>query len=365
MIVLEVVVFVVGLTAVALTLGSATRTLLVPRAIPTALGRVVFIGVRWIFRIRAGSRHSYERRDRTMAFYAPVALLTLLTAWLIVVLLGYAAMYWALGAPSFWEAVVDSGSSLFTLGYAHLEGVWRTLLSFSEAALGLVLLALLITYLPSLYSGFARREQGVAKLEVRAGNPPAGTYLIELANAVSGLRSLRQVWNDWEDWFVMLDESHTSNPSLVFFRSPHPDQSWITAAGAVLDGAALYASSVDVPRTPDPEFMIRAGYLALRHIASFFGIPFDPDPAPTDPISISRGEFDEAYEHMAAAGVPMKADRERAWGDFAGWRVNYDTVLRELARLTMAPPAPWSSDRVPQGNFTPPILRRRVRRTVS
>jgi hypothetical protein len=360
MVALQVLAFVAGVVLVAATLGSAARTLLVPRAIPAILARVVFIGVRGVFRLRAGRRHSYERRDRTMAFYAPVALLALLMVWLILVLLGYAAMYWGLGVRSFWQAVVDSGSSLFTLGYARLDGIPQTLLGFSEAGLGLVLLALLITYLPALYAAFAERERGVAKLEVRAGDPPTGRYLIELANEVTGLDRLQQVWNDWEDWFVLLDESHTSNASLVFFRSPHPQQSWITAAGAVLDGAALYISSVDVPRSADPEYMIRSGYLALRHIADFFAIPHDPDPAPTDPISISRAEFDEAFDQMAAAGVPMKPDRERAWRDFAGWRVNYDTVLLELARLTMAPPAPWSSDRVPEGNFTPPILRRNV-----
>jgi hypothetical protein len=48
---------------------------------------------------------------------------------------------------------------------------------------------------------------------------------------------------------------------------------------------------------------------------------------------------------LAAGGVPLKADREQAWRDFSGWRVNYDMVLILLAGLTKAPPAPWSSDR--------------------
>jgi hypothetical protein len=361
MVALDVAVFVGGLTLVALTLGSASRTLLVPRAIPAAIARVVFIAVRWAFRVRAGSRHSYERRDRIMAFYAPVALLTLLVVWLAVVLLGYAAMFWGLGVRPLARTIEGSGSSLFTLGFTRLGGLPEQLLGFTEAGLGLILLALLITYLPSLYAAFSRREQGVSKLEVRAGAPPSGRYLIELANTITGLERLQGFWNDWEDWFVQVDESHTSFPALSFFRSPHPDQSWITAAGAVLDGASLYASSVDVPRTPDPEYMIRAGYLALRHISDFFGIRYDADPAPSDPISISREEYDEACDHMAISGVPLKRDREQAWRDFAGWRVNYDTVLLALARLTMAPMAPWSSDRVEAGNFTPPILRRRLR----
>jgi hypothetical protein len=45
--------------------------------------------------------------------------------------------------------------------------------------------------------------------------------------------------------------------------------------------------------------------------------------------------------------VSLKPDRDQAWHDFAGWRVNYDTTLLRLAALTMAPYAPWSSDRSP------------------
>jgi len=90
---------------------------------------------------------------------------------------------------------------------------------------------------------------------------------------------------------------------------------------------------------------VRAGYLALRAIGDFYGVPYDPDPAPTDPISIARDEFEDAYAELASAGVPLRPDREQAWRDFAGWRVNYDTVLLALAALTVAPYAPWSSDR--------------------
>jgi hypothetical protein len=55
------------------------------------------------------------------------------------------------------------------------------------------------------------------------------------------------------------------------------------------------------------------------------------DPAPTDPISIERSEFDAAYDRPAAGGVPMKPDRDRCWRDFAGWRVNYDAALIGVA----------------------------------
>jgi hypothetical protein len=132
----------------------------------------------------------------------------------------------------------------------------------------------------------------------------------------------------------------------VFFRSPDPKRSWVTAAGTVLDSAAITHSTLDVERPVQAQLCIRAGYIALRKIADFFGIPFDPDPHwPDQPISIMKSEFEEVYDELAREGVPVKPDREQAWRDFAGWRVNYDAVLLALAALTVAPPAKWSSDR--------------------
>jgi hypothetical protein len=84
-------------------------------------------------------------------------------------------------------------------------------------------------------------------------------------------------------------------------------------------------------------------------------MPFDTNPSPDDPISIDASEFYEAYEQLAREGVPLRADREQAWRDFKGWRVNYDTVLLGLAGLTMAPYAQWISDRSLRYR-RPPIL---------
>jgi hypothetical protein len=144
---------------------------------------------------------------------------------------------------------------------------------------------------------------------------------------------------------VDLEESHTSLAALSFFRSPQPHRSWVIAAGAVLDGAALVRSVVDIPADSQADLCIRAGYLALRYIGAFFRIPYNPNPSPNDPISVSRAEFEAALDEMATAGVPLKTDREQAWHDFVGWRVNYDTVLLALAELMIAPSARWSSDR--------------------
>jgi hypothetical protein len=341
----RVLAFVAGVLAVYLTLGSAVRTVILPRAVPARYSRVVFRTSRRFFMLWAGPKASYERRDAVMALYAPVSLLLLLAAWATAVLLGYEAMFWGLGHRSLRTAFELSGSSMLTLGIRATEDLPSTVLAFTEAAVGLTILAMLITYLPTIYGTFSRREAAVTALEVRAGTPPTGVEMIQRYWILERIDRLPEVWTTWESWFVEIEESHTSFPALVFFRSPQPDHSWVTAAGAVLDGAALLLSSVDVPREVQAEFCVRAGYLALRRIGDFFGIPYDPNPRQGDPITIDREEFDEACERLASSGVPLKPDRDQAWLDFAGWRVNYDVVLVALAGFTLAPFAPWSSDR--------------------
>jgi hypothetical protein len=91
------------------------------------------------------------------------------------------------------------------------------------------------------------------------------------------MHRLTDIWAEWERWFVDVEETHSSLPALVFFRSPQPDHSWVTAAGAVLDGASLLLSSIDVERDVQAEFCIRAGYLCLRRIATYFKVPYPPD----------------------------------------------------------------------------------------
>ena len=154
------------------------------------------------------------------------------------------------------------------------------------------------------------------------------------------------MWRNWEIWFSEIEESHTSLAALAFFRSPQPDRSWVTASGAVLDTASLVNAALDIPHDPQADLCIRSGYLALRRIADLLRHPYEMNPRPTDPISIQRcrirGRAGRAGRQRSA---PLKADRDRAWRDFQGWRVNYDTVLLTLADLTMAPYAPWSSDR--------------------
>ncbi|MCB8942212.1 MAG: hypothetical protein H6658_00405 [Ardenticatenaceae bacterium] len=342
--VLRVVAALIGLFIVVGTVISAIKTFVLPRGVNVWLTRIVFRSVGAVFRFR--SRHAtYAERDQLMAMYAPVALVIMPIALLSLILVGYMFLFWAVEIRPFEEIFKLSGSSLLTLGYASVETIPHKLLEFSEAMIGLVMVALLIAYLPTIYAGFSRREAQVALWEAWADSPPTAYFMIARAHRIGELGQLREVWLNWQTWFAELEESHTSLASLAFFRSQKSDRSWITAAGSALDAAAMVLSVVDVPWEPRAAFCIRTGFLALRHIANFFGIEYEANPQPGDPISISRDEFEAVCDRLQAEGVPLIADREQAWRDFVGWRVNYDAVLLALAELTMAPYAPWVSDR--------------------
>ena len=363
MLIIRISVFGLGVLIATGTLVSAIRTFVLPRSAPDQITRIVFVAMRRLFELRLRRARTYAERDQALALYAPFSLLALPPTWLALVLLGYMGMFWALGVPSWREAFRISGSSLLTLGIASREDLLQTLLMFSEAAIGLILVALLIAYLPTMYAAFSQREALVTLLEVRAGSPPSAVEMIQRYQRIHGLDRLGDLWAAWEVWFAQLEESHSSLPALAFFRSPQPDHSWVTASGAVMDAAALLTAAVDVPLDPRAMLCIRAGYLALRRISDFFGIQHNPDPHyPAEPISVTREEFNAACEDLAAQGVPLKADRDQAWRDFAGWRVNYDRVLIALCSITTAPAAPWSSDRAPAYRSPPLFLPRKRQR---
>ncbi|MEP7136870.1 MAG: hypothetical protein ABI904_18240 [Chloroflexota bacterium] len=358
---MKILVFLAGLTVVILTLFSALSTFVLPRAARSQLNRIVFGVLRRLFAIPLRFATTYPQRDAIMAYYAPIGLMMLLPAWYLLILIGYAAIYWSLGVGDIFAVLRLSGSSLFTLGFDISKTPIVTVVVFTEAMLGLMLVGLLIAYLPTMYAAFSRREQAVNMLEVRAGTPPSALEMLLRFNRIHGLDKLGEYWKTWEAWFADVEESHTTLPALVFFRSPRADASWVTASGAVLDAAAITLSAIDIPFEASAALCIRAGFIMFHRVTDYFDIPHPHAPHfPTDPISISRAEFDGVLNSLTEAGLPIKADREKVWNDFAGWRVNYDRTLLVMCSLAMAPSAPWSGDRALKFHL-PPIFIRKIK----
>ena len=104
---------ILGVATVWVTIASAVRTFVLPRAQNAFLTRLVFISMFRMFDLYMNWRkiYTYERRDRILAYFAPVSLLILPVVWVIYIILGYMFIYWSMGVRPWEQALTVSGSS--------------------------------------------------------------------------------------------------------------------------------------------------------------------------------------------------------------------------------------------------------------
>jgi hypothetical protein len=335
----------VGVVVLFVTAGGVVRVLIVPRPPAHGLSTLSMRLVRRTFRRAARIRRTYAARDALLVLSEPVALVALLVSWMALTVVGFALLLWGDGATGFAAAFDQAGSSVFTLGGVSGHQPGAQIISFVAAGAGLTLVALEIAYLPALYGSYNRRETLVTLLESRAGAPAWGPEILARHHLVGLVGNLPALFADWERWAADVAESHTSYPSLLYFRSPRARNSWVISLLAVMDAAALMLA-IDPEGAPmEARMCVRMGFTALRDIAHVAGVAFDPDPDPDGTIELPRSEFEATVDHLVELGYTTSRARDEMWMHFRGWRVNYETVTYELARVVDAPPATWSGPR--------------------
>ena len=336
--------FAVGILLVLGAAVSMGKTLIVPRATPGKISTLVTAIVRRIFLAISNRFNDYESKDNLLVLQGPVLLMAILLTWLSMFFLGYGLILWPI-VEGFADSLRESGSSLLTLGFASEADIAPTAIHFIAAATGLVAVALLIAYLPTVYSSFNRREKLVTMLQSRAGSPAWGPEILIRHHIVGLAENLPHFYEEWEEWAADVTETHTTYPVLIYFRSPHKLRSWLLGILAVMDAAALQLALNPSTAPTEARLCLRMGYLSLREIATVARIDHDPDPFPDDPIELSYEEFKGAVDKLVESGFACELTPEEAWPHFRGWRVNYESVAYALADLIVAPPGPWSGDR--------------------
>src|SRR6266540_3267131 len=337
--------FVLGLVIVGATFSSVVGTIVLPKGVRSLISFTVWRGIKLPFLAAAGRMRRYESKDRLLGLLGPVSLLALLGAWLLLLLLGYALVFLPLTGDSVLTTFRLAGSSLFTLGVASSPRQGATVVTFVAAATGLVVIALQIGYLPTIYGAYNRRETLVNMLESRAGEPAWGAELLAREQLIGGLDALGSFYNDWERWAADLTESHVNYPWLLSFRSPYPLRSWVVSLLAVMDAAALQLALAPSTAPSAARHCLRTSFLGLRALAGVFGFRAPTDPRPDDGITLTYEEFGDAVDRLEAVGFPVERSREQAWLHFRGWRVNYEAAAYFLADQVVAVPAPWSGER--------------------
>jgi type IV secretory pathway TrbD component len=334
---------VVGALLVLSVTVSIISTLVIPR------GRVGFMkvadrAVDAVYRRVAGLLGTYERRDALLSGEPVVILAVMLMCWLAGYAVGYGLVLWPMD-HGLGRALRESGSSLFTLGFAANSGSGSTIVDFVAAASGLIVVALQIAYLPTLYSAYNRRETEVTLLGPRSGIPAWGPEILARVHIARGVDQLPMIYESWERWSADVAESHSSYPSLLRFRSPDPHASWIVSQLAVLDAAALHLSACPETAPFTARLCLQMGFTCLRKLTHTLHLPVDDDPRPDDPIQLSWDDFLEGWQRLLDVGFPVERPADEAWRHFRGWRVNYETSAYLLARGVDAVPSKWSGTR--------------------
>jgi hypothetical protein len=342
--------FAAGLVVVISTLMSVAGTLVVPRAVNSPLSRTVEWFLDVVFLFLARRLHSFYCRDRLLAWQAPLSLLFRLAVWMGLLIAGFALLLLPSLKGHLGQAISESGSSIFTLGYAVPASGDSTTIEYLAAFTGLVVIGLQVGYLPTLYAAFNKRETEVTLLTSRAGVPSWGPEL--LARSRWGIQDgdiapvLETLFFSWERWAAEVAESHTTYATLTRFRSPRPLSHWLTSLIAVMDAAALHLAVApsSEPKLA-PRLALRMGFVALRQIAGTMRESAPDEPDPDTPISLTYDDFRQATAMLREVGYPIERSDEKAWPHFRGWRSNYDATALLLAKQLDAPPALWTGPR--------------------
>jgi hypothetical protein len=343
-----------GLILVAWVLNDVFNTVILPRPSP-ARYRPAGLLTRWswaFWRRFADTSHTPERREQRLGMFAPAVVMTLLLLWILLLITGFSLMLLALGAgvapplTDLGSAMYLAAVSLLTIGYGDYVPVETAsrLVAVTAGAVGLGIVALTITYLFSLYANFQRRELQVVTLDARAGAPPSGTTLLVTCAAFDDdTEELDHIFDEWERWSAAVLESHLAYPILMFFRSTHDHESWVSAIGAILDATTLLLTTVQGGPRGQATATRGIGAHLVEDIGRFFG--FITDGQSDAGAMIERAEYDEARGRLHDAGYTLVPDADAAWADFAKLRAEYAGPLNAMAKYLDVPPAQWIGDR--------------------
>jgi Ion channel len=339
----------VGLAILLLTFNDLFQAVVLPRPtiyrVPLAsqlLVRQLWRMWRWV----GNRRRRPERRESFLGTFGPAALLTLLAFWALSLVLGYGLVFDGLRAeltpppPGFWTSFYFSAGTLLPLSYGDIvpDGALARVVTVAESATGVILVALVISLLFSLYQSFQAREELVVTLDALAGAPPSGIQILETAAVDRMPQRLEETFNDWRRWSAGVLESHLAYPILFYFRSSHDNEAWLNSFGAVMDAATLVLSLVDHDSFGAARLMSKVGNHLVEDVVWNFRIKSSGD------VGVERHEFDEARDRLQAAGYRCR-DTDLAWKDFSDLRARYASPLNQLAHRFVIVPARWIGDR--------------------
>src|SRR5438270_7957128 len=248
------------------------------------------------------------RKRGISSTFAPLVLVSSFVIWMLLLALAFGLM--AYGARShfspplrgFGSAVYEAGSALVTVGLSANtpQGAGRWII-LAAGFCGLAVMTMAVTYLLEVQSSISRRDIGIIKLNTSAGEPPSALTLLERFAAIRNRDAIGDILREARDWCATVRQSHSTHPSLIYFKSVSTGAGWPAALGAVLDLALISEHLIDDDRLYGAAVLLREeGARMARELALIVGL--EPIDAGTDETELSQ-----LAARLATSGYPLRA----------------------------------------------------------
>lgn len=343
---MDIVYRILGLLLVVLVLFDVFKSVIVPgiastnfRVAPFLLGKMMWP----LYKGIALNRSLKNASNAMLETFGPLSFVVLVVVWLLILVSGYALLLFSFRstiAPhihDFGEAIYFAGASVLTIiGYGDVETAApiTRLVVLVGALSGLVLMALVISYLFTIQNWLQVREQTVNTLRSRAGSPSSGLVLLLRYKELNIVQTLGSSFLYWEGWAASILESHRAYPVLIYFRSTNRQESWLSAMGAMLDAASLLLTSVDDVVVGEADLFYWMSCTVVQDICEHLGV------TGKDGVFLTKKEYLDGVSVLADVGFKMRTD-ERAWLQFSARRAGYMGNILALAEAFAMPVHTW------------------------
>ena len=316
-----------------------------------SLNRLVWRGAR-----AAARRLSRTRRHKLLNMIGPLLLPLLIVTYIVLLVFSFALIYYphvpsgfTFGAPrptpGWVDALYFSGVTLTTIGYGDIvpRAAGLRFIALVEAATGVALISLAITYLLTVYSALERKRAVALSLYHQAGQGADVAGLIAhhfVEGRFYGLRdALRTVTRDLQG----LLESHIDHPVIHYFHPVEVYKSLPRILFLLLETCAVIKAALDREENADlrnyPE--VRTLEAAARHVLSQLVDSLDLERRerprrPTEREAEEAGRrwrrrYEDTLARLRESDIRLRDDTEAGWEEYRAQREEWESKLRRLA----------------------------------
>ena len=301
-------------------------------------------------------RLSRANRHKLLNMIGPLLLPLLIVVYVVLLVLSFGLVYYphvpsgfTFGVehpgPGWVDAIYFSGVTLTTVGYGDVlpRTVPLRLLALFEAASGLIVISLGITYMLTVYSALERKRAVAVSLYHQAGEGADVAGLIAhhfVEGRFYGLRdALRTVTRDLQ----ALLESHIDHPVIHYFHPVEVYKGTPRVLFLLLETCAVIRAALDREENADlrnsPE--VRTLDAGVRHVLAQLVDSLDLErrerprrPTPEEAAEAQarwHRRYEQTLARLSEAGIRTRPDVEQGWEEYREQREGWESKLRRLA----------------------------------